>query len=130
MIKDPNSLCDTLEYKVHVLEEENAQLAERAEESLLLGLITEDMQALSDEVDVFENTIERISILKAIPFVTCGYLDQNELKPIASYFASSDQENVGYPITIEPKVIHELEYGPIVVEVNDNLNCVLKVPIE
>ena len=123
MNKDIRDNYELLEHKIHVLEEENAQLAERAEDSLLLGLISESIQAASDEFLVFEYAIERISILKTIPFVSCGYIEQGELKPISVYCSFSDGKDLGYPIKISPDVVGELEYGPVVVDIDDNLQC-------
>ncbi len=115
MSEDLKKSIKALEHKVRVLEEENAQLAEKAEDSLLLGLVSENIQNLSNEVEVFENTLERISILKAIPYATCGELADTQLKPIASYSSFSDQKNVGYPIAAKQNVIRELEYGPVII---------------
>ncbi len=122
MAKETKTNNNSLEHKIHVLEEENAQLAERAEESLLLGLISESMQIVSNELGVLENTAEQISILKAIPLVSCGYFDQDEIKPITGYCAFSDQINEGYPISVSPEIISELEYGPYVTRINEHLS--------
>jgi len=65
MSEDLKKQIQALEHKVRILIEENAQLAEKAEDSLLLGVIEEDIQNLSDMTKVFENTIERISILNS-----------------------------------------------------------------
>ena len=68
----PTNQIDSLKHKIRVLEEENNQLAERAEDSLLLSLITANIQNLSERTQTFERCLEQIAILKAIPFATCG----------------------------------------------------------
>ena len=123
MPEDLNKTIRALAHKVHVLEEENVQLTEKAEDSTLLRLVSENIQNLSNKVEVFENTLERISILKAIPYATCGELSHSRLKPIASYSSFSDQKNVGYPIAIKPDVIRELEDGLIIINTTNVLEC-------
>ena len=116
MTEDLNKINRELQKKVRVLEEENALLTERAEDSLLLGLISENFQNLARKIEVFENTLERISILKAIPFATCGEIFDNSLQPIATYCAFSDQEHVGYPISFDKAMVSDLKNGPIVIK--------------
>jgi len=100
-----------LEQKVRVLEEENAQLAERAEDSLLLGLVSENIQNLSQGNEIIENTLERISILKAIPYATCAEISGTKLNPIATYATFSEEDHAGYPMALTPAIVRELEYG-------------------
>jgi signal transduction histidine kinase/ActR/RegA family two-component response regulator len=123
MSEDLSKKIELLEHKLRVLEEENAQLAEQAEGSLLLGLISGNIQNLSKKTQAFENTLEHIAILKAIPFATCGELDGNQLKPMASYCAFSDQPDVGYPITLGPEIVTELEFGPVIIDRDNGLTC-------
>ncbi|MDJ0723289.1 MAG: response regulator [Desulfobacterales bacterium] len=112
-----------LAHKIRVLEEENIQLAERAEDSLLISLITANIQNLSERTQTFERCLEQIAILKAIPFVTCGAIVGNQLKPIASYCAFSDQADVGYPIALGPETLMELALGPVIISADDGLSC-------
>ena len=51
-----------LEAKVRVLEEENVHLSERAEEMLLLGIVSESMSVTEEEDNAIESVLERISI--------------------------------------------------------------------
>jgi len=110
-----------LEHKVRVLEEENAQLAERAEDSLLLGLVSENIQNLSSGTEIIENTLERISILKTIPYATCAEYNGTTLKPIATYAAFSEEEHTGYPIELTPAITRELEYGPTIIHPGNDI---------
>jgi len=105
---------DVLQRTIAVLEEENAQLSERAEDAMLLGLVAEAIQGLDDPLDVLGHALERISILKDLPFVTCGRLLNGELQHICSYAAFSDDEGVGYPIIIGPEIRSELIEGAFI----------------
>ena len=81
---------------IEVLEAENAHLSERAEEALLLGLVAETIQSLTDPAEILENELERVSILKNIPHTACGRLVGHELEPIATYASFSDKTGIGY----------------------------------
>ncbi len=123
MSENGSKQLDSLEHKIRVLEEENNQLAERAEDSLLISLITANIQDLSEKTQTFERCLEQIAILKAIPFVTCGAIADNQLDPIASYCAFSDQTDIGHPITLGPELLAELALGPVIVREDDGLTC-------
>lgn len=112
-----------LEHKIRILEEENAQLTERAEDSLLLGLISENIEDSTQKIEVIENVLEQISILKNIPFCSCAKLQGTMLIPMATYAAFSNQENIGFPIMINEELIQDLKFGPYVTDKNKHLNC-------
>lgn len=95
-----------------VLEDENDQLSERAEDVMLLGLVAEAIEGLTEPSAVIDQVLERISILKNLPFVTCGYLRDGTVEKIASYAAFCDQPGIGYPIELTPAVCRELGVGP------------------
>ena len=71
-MKDLNQKISALKQTIRVLEEENIQLSERAEDTMLLGLVSESIQDLHDPIEIIDQVIERISILKNIPFITCA----------------------------------------------------------
>ena len=105
-----------LKHKIRVLEEENAHLSERAEDSLLLGLIADAIEHRSRQSEILEKVLERISILKSIPYCSCAELNDRQLRPKATYASFSDKENVGYPIALTEEIVKELNHRPIVVE--------------
>jgi len=117
------SRLQTLEQQILVLTEENALLAERAEDSLLLGLISENIQNLHDQIEIFSSGLEQISILKGLPFCSCGRLIGCEIEKIVSYASFSDSINIGYPIKISEEVLTDLKYGPILLTNLESLCC-------
>ncbi|WP_167496595.1 response regulator [Desulfopila sp. IMCC35006] len=123
MTDDLPSRLQSLEHQLSVLTEENAQLAERAEDSLLLGLISENIQNLQNQIEIFSNGLEQISILKGIPFCSCGRLIGCEIEKIASYASFSDSIDIGYPIKISKDVLTDLKYGPILITKPENISC-------
>ena len=64
--KDEN--IQQLKERIRILEQENEFLAESREELLLLGLISEQLEAEKDEKQLLESALEKTSILKNIPF--------------------------------------------------------------
>jgi signal transduction histidine kinase/ActR/RegA family two-component response regulator len=121
MAQHRNETISELRHKIRVLEEENAHLSERAEDSLLLGLIADAIEHLSSQSEILENVLERISILKNVPYCTCGELNEGQLRPIASYASFSEKENVGYPVMLEEAIIQELKDRPIILETGHSL---------
>ncbi len=95
-----------------ILEEENDQLSERAEDAMLLGLVAEAIEGLTEPSAVIDQVLERISILKNLPFVTCGFLRSGTIEKIASYAAFSDLPGTGYPIELTSEICRELSVGP------------------
>lgn len=126
---DPGKEREVLRATIAVLEEENAQLSERAEDAMLLGLVAEAIQGLADPLDVIGQVLERISILKDLPFVTCGRLVDGNLERICSYAAFSDDDSVGYPITLGPDVGRELRQGPSVARSVNGISTTLSAEV-
>ncbi|MBU1568613.1 MAG: response regulator [Proteobacteria bacterium] len=113
---------EKLRATVKVLEEENNQLSERAEDAMLLGLVAEAIEGLTEPSAVIDQVLERISILKNLPFVTCGSLLECAVEKIASYVAFSDEPETGYPIQLTPEVYRELSDGPYLLDDLQNIS--------
>lgn len=107
---------DRLRAAIKILEEENAQLSDRAEDAMLLGLVAEAIEGISEPSAVMEQVLERISILKDLPLVTCGILRGGDVEKIASYIAFSDDPETGYPLHLSDEICQELVAGPYLTE--------------
>ncbi len=116
---------DLLRSTIEVLEEENAQLSERAEDAMLLGLVAESIQGLQDPVQVIGHMLERISILKDLPFVTCARRVDGNLERILSYAAFSDDDHIGYPISLGANVADDLLQGAWISPALDGLTTAI-----
>ncbi|MDO9039792.1 MAG: hypothetical protein Q7U65_00290, partial [Bacteroidota bacterium] len=62
--------------KITILEAENSALSDKAEDSMLFGTVAELIYQTDDTSLLIEQILERISILKNIPFCAC--FDHNE----------------------------------------------------
>lgn len=69
--RDTNRYLQELESKVEVLKYENDLLAERGEDTLLLGIVSEQLNADQNIDEIILAGLEKISLLKNIPF--CAY---------------------------------------------------------
>ena len=73
-LEDPEALrrvIHDLEMRVAALEDENEALAEGHEDALLLGLVTEQIQNEDGTERILRQGLERVSVLKAVPFCAC-----------------------------------------------------------
>ena len=84
MTSDPGNM-EALQSRLRVLEKENDLLAERAEEISLLGLVAEQAGTGSDPVELLTSVLERVCILKGIPFGACLEPAGTFLRPVAAY---------------------------------------------
>jgi PAS domain S-box-containing protein len=112
----------SLEHTLHVLEEENSQLAERAEDALLLGLISESSQTALTGLEILENALERMSILKSLPFVTCAKGEGANVEHLCSYANFSMTKEYGYPFIISGDLLERLDAGSCVVKVGNGFS--------
>lgn len=111
---DSGRMIEQLRATIAVLEEENAQLSERAEDAMLLGVVAEALQGIEEPQEVFVHALERVSILKDLPFITCGRLSGNRVEEIASYARFTDRSGIGYPIILSADLLEELRQGPFI----------------
>jgi PAS domain S-box-containing protein len=104
-----------LEEKIRILEEENEFLSDRAEETLLLSLVAESINHAKDRNTLLENVLEKISILKAIPYCTCCSLSEYAVQVLSIYTVFSNDFSSEDRINLTPKIIGELDQGPVII---------------
>lgn len=82
----PSSKSD-LTSIIKILESENEALSERAEDSLLFGLVAETIYHTEDSLGMIDQVLERISILKSIPVCICLKQVAEELR-VENFYTS------------------------------------------
>ena len=97
MIQNLEKKYINLKSKLKVIEEENKLLSERSEEIILLGLVTESVSLIEDKHVLLENVLERISVLKNIPFCGCYSMYNNNKVAIID---TSTESEVDSPISV------------------------------
>lgn len=76
---------------IEVLQAENAALSERAEDTLLYGLVAETIYQTDDSTRLIDQILERISILKNVPFCACLELtEEGRFETIDAYLSFAD----------------------------------------
>ncbi len=89
-----------LEESVRILQTENDQLAERAEETMLLSLIAEEIGRADTPVQVLEMGLERIALLKDIPLCACCDFTGGDARVIAAFLSFSHTDLRGRSLSI------------------------------
>jgi len=107
--------CRALEAKIRILEEENELLAERSEEVLLLGLVAENISSLEESNDIIAYVLERISVLKDVPYCACCTIEKNSVQVIDTYAKFRADALTGDQIVLSPAIIEELDQGTYVI---------------
>ena len=101
-------IISDLREKIQLLQEENDHLAERAEETLLLGLVGEEISTSQNIEEIFALGLERISILKDIPFCACCSIKDNNLTFVKTFFSFTNDtlknNNIKLPEIITAKI--------------------------
>jgi PAS domain S-box-containing protein len=100
-----------LEESIRILQIENDELAERAEDTLLLGLIAEQISTAEEIGPVLERGLERISVLKDVPFCACCLLTGNEAVVIKSYLSFSDEDLDNRAIVLPDALLQDIAEG-------------------
>lgn len=82
--------------KIRTLEAENAVLTERVGDTLLYGLVAEIIYQTEDSASLIDQILERISMLKHIPFCACLEQTPNgmELKGFHASFADIKKTDI------------------------------------
>lgn len=89
-----------LQERCRILAEENERLASRTEDMLLLGLIAEEIDPAEEMAQVLERGLERISILKDIPYCACCRVDGSIATLESGYFQYADNERPGRTVEL------------------------------
>lgn len=97
-----------LEKTICILQDENSYLAEQAEDTMLLGLIAEKISFEDNVQLVLQKGLERISILKDIPFCFCCLLQKDRARVLTSYLSISDEDLSGTELPLSASLVRSL----------------------
>jgi PAS domain S-box-containing protein len=118
-----------LEESNRILRIENDLLAERAEDMLLLGLIAEQIGAAEEIEQVLERGLERISVLKDIPFCACCSLTGNKAVVVKFYLSFSDEDLSNRAIVLPDALLRNLADGGCLPNGSDRENVGLSIKL-
>jgi len=98
-----------LEARIRVLEQENDRLAERAEDVTLLGLVGESIADLDDCDELLGQVLEKMSLLKDIPYCAYGSREGGQVELIRVYASFREEEGKGDRLTLSPAAVQALD---------------------
>ncbi|WP_430816717.1 sensor histidine kinase [Carboxylicivirga sp. RSCT41] len=104
----------SLELRIKELEEENNSLSNRVEEMLLLSLINESFESITDETVLIHSVLEKISILKDIAYCACYDYSTGDCKCIVEYCSVLNTEACQGVFKFSDKLIEDFNHEPIV----------------
>jgi PAS domain S-box-containing protein len=125
MNPESDDRCRELEEKLRILALENDELAERAEETLLLGLFAAKLSSVENPDDLFGEALEQIALLKDIPFVACCLLVNRTARILCSYELASAGDVGGMEVTLAAELVEKLASGSAYLEDDDCSQVVL-----
>ncbi len=130
--KDLNSIKiqQLLEY-IAQLEQDNNVLSNRAEEILLLSLLSDTITSIDDEESLIDELLEKISVLKSLPFCSCYAKSIDGYRLITDYFVGDYKKEKISTLTLNRTIENELnEYHIFNHKVQEcNCNYVYDFPI-
>ena len=108
-----------LREQIRVLELENDRLAERAEDTLLLGLLAEKIRSSGDPHELISSGLEQISILKDIVFCASCHPDRDRFVVSQSYCSRTSEDFKGQTILFPPETIGPISADSYLLDADD-----------
>ena len=81
---------EVLQERIRLLESENERLTERAEDTLMLDVVSEAIEQADDIRSGLNAALERVAVLKGIPIVAYCAMNHDKATTLQSYVAFSD----------------------------------------
>ncbi|MBS2209771.1 PAS domain S-box protein [Carboxylicivirga mesophila] len=97
-----------LELRIKELEEENNSLSDQVEEMLLINLINESFDEITDEGRLLTAVLEKISVLKDIPYCACFEFSETSYNCLAQYCSFYTNEPCLSTVSISGELLKEL----------------------
>lgn len=123
------SKIKALEEKVRFLEIENSIGADRAEDIFLFATTAESISKLTNEKEIFETVLEKISIMKNIPYCAFGTMGNGEVNLEYEYASFSEDEKAA-KIVFSPSLKDEVINKKTVVKKYDKLYAEIDIKFE
>ncbi|NOZ74700.1 MAG: response regulator [FCB group bacterium] len=114
--------------RIRILEEENQALSERSEDIMLIGLVAENFSLIHSPEDIIDRLLERIAILKKIPFCACCQVNGTELTIQQHYTTIPLAIKTGQRILLKPEVFLQMTMGLVILSQEDISEKVEKLP--
>ena len=103
-----------LEERIAGLESDNQILTDRAEDILLLGLVAEAVGREKEPERILATVLERMSILKDVPYCALGEIEDRRVSLIQEYASFRPSMPESPTFEISQRVTDALEHGAVV----------------
>ena len=94
MSDQQKSKIKALEEKVRLLEIENKDWTDRAEDVFLFASTSETIHDLNNTIDIYETVLEKISVMKRLPYCAIGKINKYNIDILVEYASFSNGENL------------------------------------
>ncbi|MBS2097691.1 PAS domain-containing sensor histidine kinase [Carboxylicivirga linearis] len=100
---------EELKDRITDLEKQNNALSDQVEETILFNFISESFDSISNDKELIEALLEKISILKEIPVCYCIEIKSRSYKVISSYCAYDSGSNDCVEPVLKKEIIAQLQ---------------------
>ena len=118
-----------LEEKIRLLEIENTDWTNRAEDVFLFATTAESISQLQNSDEIFESALEKISIMKNIPYCAFGTLGNGKIN-IEYEYSSYSEEDKSIQISLSSKMKAKLLDKLTIIETVNNKNPDIKIKVK
>ena len=129
-INNSEKLISDLQEKIQILQVENDHLTEMSEDTLLLGLIGEKINTTEDIEKVFEFGLERISILKDIPFCACCSFKDGNLTCTNTFLSFTNETVQNDKIQLPEAITSKIAAGSYLLHNEESKKIRISIPLQ
>lgn len=99
-----------LKAKIIILEEENNSLTQNSEDFFLINTLFETTQYISNKTELYENLLEKLAVLKNIPFCALLYKTPDGFEVLSSYSIFSNNLQRGKSLKFDEYLFNNILY--------------------
>lgn len=128
MIENQETKIKALEEKVRLLEIENKDWTDRAEDVFLFASTTETINDLNNTNEIYDAILEKIAVMKNLPYCAIGRRIGNIVNLFAEYASFSNKEKIA-DISLSNSFVNALENKRTIINVLENDEDNVKINI-
>ncbi len=108
-----DSIFNELKLRIKLQEQHNEHLASRMEEKLLLWLVSDTINQSGDVDDLLYNLLERISIIRDIPYSVCCQVSSDKITPLNFYSSFDQSKLLKCPFKLSESLLARIRSEPL-----------------
>lgn len=103
---------ELLNTKIKMLEEENISLSQNLEDLLLVNILNNQPAKINDVNFYLDSILEKLSILKSLPFAAVLKVEDQFLKVVSHYASDDDTDRTGLTIDLNSISANHEDFNP------------------